>query len=67
MLGKAQNVKQHRGENVVQNLKCLAQGYDLGTTENHRRRVVLRHIEKANNAGQILKGKLKRRERVALL
>ena len=59
MLGKARNVKQKTGENVVQNLKCLPQGYDLGTTENHRRRVVLRRVEKANSAGQISEGKIK--------
>ena len=53
MLGKAQNVKQKTGEHEVQNLKCLPQGYDLGTTENH----LVRRVEKANSAGQIFKGK----------
>ena len=37
----------------VQKFKKIPQGYDLGTTENHRRCVVIRRVEKANSAGQI--------------
>ena len=59
MLGKAKNIKQKTGENVVQNFKCLPQGYDLGTTENDRTRVVLRRVEKANSAGQTFKREIK--------
>ena len=44
---------------MVHKVKCSPQGYNLGTTENQRGRVVFRRVEKGNRGGQTIKAKRK--------